>query len=110
MLAQSGPAGSCLQLLMRFASSGGGSGSVSNSLQALLVEHFEVDLSQVHRREAGTGDHVGDVGAQVRVDDVRAADSQQRIELIGRNVACFEDTGLLAFNQESDLIADFGGD
>src|SRR5471030_251804 len=84
-------------------------GRVGDRLHALLVEHFEVDLSQVHWWETGTGDHVGDVGAQVRIHDVRATDAQKRIELLGRNVTRFEDTGLLAFNQESDLVFDFGG-
>ena len=79
-------------------------------LLALCVEGFEVDLGQVHRREAGAADHVGDVGAQVRVHDVRAADAQQRIHLFCRDVAGFEDASLLAFDQESDLVLDLGGD
>ncbi len=98
-------AGSCLVCGGRWSSGSG----FSQSLAALLVEHFEVDLGQVHRRETGTGDHVGDVAAQVRVNDVRATDSQQWIHLISRNVAGFENTGLLAFNQERDLVFDLGG-
>src|SRR5450830_470614 len=85
-------------------------GSFSDGLLALLVEHFKVDFRQVYWWEAGTGDGVSDVGAQVWIHDVRAADAQQWIQLFCRNVASFEDTSLLAFYQERDFVFDFGGD
>ena len=65
-----------LNLILLVASRRASRGSLlGQRLAALLVEHFEVDLGQVHRREAGTGDHVGDVATQVRINDVRAADA-----------------------------------
>ncbi len=79
------------------------------SVPSVCCSASEIDFCQVDRRETGAGDHIGDVGAQVRIDDVRATDAQQRIQLLGRNVAHFEDAGLLAFDQERDLVLDLGG-
>ena len=45
---------------------------------ALLIESFEVDLGQVDRRQAGAADQVGDVRAQVGIDDPGADDAQDR--------------------------------
>src|SRR6478752_10757587 len=52
-------------------------------LRLLLLEHrLEVDFGQVHRREAAALDHVGNVAAQVRIDDLRAGDAEDRAHLV----------------------------
>src|ERR1700761_895001 len=53
---------------------------------ALLVQRLEVDFREVDRRETGARDRIGDVRAQVREQDGRACDADERIDLIGRNV------------------------
>ncbi|CAM2148074.1 hypothetical protein PT2222_10387 [Paraburkholderia tropica] len=79
-------------------------------LQALLVERLEVDLGEVDRREARTRDRVGDVRAQIREQDGRASDADERIDLFRRDVADVENAGLLGFDQERNLVLDLGGD
>ena len=74
----------------------------------LLVHGLEVDLGQVHRREAAALDHVGHVAAQVGVDDLRAGDAQDRAHLVVRQVADLEDAGLLGLDQEHGLVLDLG--
>src|SRR5690242_20381043 len=59
--------------------------SLARGLGLLLFEHgLEIDLGQVHRREAAALDHVGHVAAQVRVDDLRAGDAEDRAHLVFR--------------------------
>ena len=58
--------------------------------ETLLVQGLEVDLGQVHRREATALDHVGHVAAQVRVDDLRAGNAEDGAHLLIRQIADFE--------------------
>jgi hypothetical protein len=78
-------------------------------LLALLVKHFEINLGQMHRRESGARDDIRNIGAQIRIHDIRAADTKQRIELFGRDIARFKNACLLAFDQKRDLAVDFRG-
>ena len=80
-------------------------------LLLLGLEHgLEVHFGQQHRREAGAGADVGDDGAQVRVDDLRAGDAEDRLHLLVGQVADLEDAGLLGLDQEQRRVADLGGD
>src|SRR5471032_2026591 len=63
--------------------------------ETLLVQCLEVDFGEVDRRETGAGDRVGDVRAQVREQDRRAGNADQRIDLFSRNVTDIENTSLL---------------
>ena len=66
---------------------------LGDGLLALLVKHLEINLGQVHRRESGAGNHVGNIGTQIRIDNVRATNAKQWIELLGWNIARFKNTG-----------------
>src|SRR5690606_26842149 len=79
-------------------------------LQALLVERLEVDLRQVHRRQAGALDRVRNVRPQVGIDDVRADDVEQHRELVVGNAAYLEDPGFLRLDEEEGLLAHFRRD
>ena len=83
---------------------------LAEGLHALLVKHFKIYFGQMNRRKSGPCDRVRDIGAQVRVNDVRAADAEQRIKLFLRDVTRLENAGLLALDQERNLVLDFGGD
>src|SRR5688572_23047331 len=82
---------------------------LAGRLGLLLLEHgLEVDLGQVHRREAAALDHVGHVAAQVGVDDLRAGDAEDRTHLLFGQVADLEDAGLLGLDQEHGAVIDLG--
>src|SRR5690606_22544690 len=55
---------------------------------------------------SGTGNDVGDVGTQVGINDIGTANADQGIELVGRDIASLENTGLLALDQERNLVLD----
>jgi hypothetical protein len=75
----------------------------------LRLEHgLEVDLGQHDGREAGARADVGDDGAQVGVDHLRADDADDALHLLLRDVADLEDAGLLGFDQEQHALADLG--
>ena len=76
--------------------------------EALLVERLEVDFGEVDRREAGARDGVCDVRAQVREQDGRARNADERIDLFSRNVANVENARLLGFDQERNLVRHLG--
>ena len=84
---------------------------LAGGLRLLRLEHrLEVDFRQQHRREAGTGADVGDDRAQVRVDDARAGDADDRLQLVFGDVADLEDAALLGLDQEQRLVVDLGRD
>ena len=64
----------------------------------------------MHRRETGARHDVGDVGAQIGIDDLRAGDAHDRVHLLLRQVADLEDAGLLGLDQEHGLVLDLGRD
>jgi hypothetical protein len=76
----------------------------------LLVHGLEVDLGQVHRREAAALDQVGHIAAQVGVDDLRAGNAQDRAHLLFGQVADFKNAALLGFHQEHGTVGDLGRD
>ena len=80
-------------------------------LRLLRFEHgLEVDFGQQDRREAGARADVGDDGAQVGVDHLRAGDADDALHLLFGHVADLEDAGLLGLDQEQRLVLDLGRD
>src|SRR5690348_4996986 len=63
-------------------------------LQSLHIQRLERERREQHRREACAHHEVGDRLAQVRKEDRRAGDAEQRVELLRRHVAHGEDAGL----------------
>jgi len=50
---------------------------LSNRLLALVIKRFEVNLGQMKRRETSARDHVGDIRAQIGIQNVRTSDAEQ---------------------------------
>src|SRR3954467_14598694 len=73
-----------------------------------FVHGLEVQLGEVHGREASARDDVGHVGAQVGVQDLRAGDAQDGADLLLRHVANLEDAGLLDLDEEHRLVLELG--
>src|SRR5690606_4550493 len=64
----------------------------------------------MNRGQAGALDRVGDVRAQVGIDDVRADDVEQHGKLVLGDPADLEDAGLLRLDEEQGLVAHLRGD
>ena len=74
-----------------------------------MVEGLEIELIQLNRREASTRDDVGNIRAQIGIDNVRAVDAKDGLDLIFRNVAYLKNAGLLALDEKENLILDLRG-
>src|SRR5436190_18001966 len=75
-------------------------------LLLLEVERFEVERREDHRREAAARDHVRNGLAQVRIDERRTGDAEQRSELLRLRHAQLEDAGLASLGEEQRALAD----
>ena len=70
----------------------------------LAVEGEEVDLLEVERRVAAVAGHVADDPADVREDEPRALDHQERVQLVLRHVLDEEETGVVEFEDEDPSV------
>ena len=79
-------------------------------LHSLSKVGFKVDFAQVDRRHACTGQKVGNIAAEVRIDCGRAGNAENHGLVLFLEAFQKEDAGLFAFNQEngSFFIVDFG--
>src|SRR5262245_14905951 len=72
----------------------------------LLIQRLEANRREMYRRKARPHDGIGERFADVREEDRRAVDRDDRLELLLRDPANREDARLRGFDEEERLVAD----
>jgi len=85
----------------------GGLGVLSAVL-LLLIHGLEIDLGQMHGREASSLNHIGHCASQVGVDNLWASNPDDGAQLFLGHIANFKNTGLFGLDQKDRFVLDFG--
>src|SRR5262245_60657390 len=80
------------------------------ALDALQVERLERDRREQHRWEAAADHEVRDRFAQIGEKDGRTGDAQERLQVVGGDVAHLEDARLHRLGEEQRALAHLGAD
>ena len=64
----------------------------------------------MNRRKTAALNHVSDVAAQVRINDLRASNAEHDADLLVGHVTHFKNASLFGFDQEDGFVFDLGVD
>ena len=72
--------------------------------ETLLIEHLEVHLREMNRRNACTGHQIRQIGTKIGINHRRAEHISDVLQRFSRDSVNREDTGLTAFGQDNHFI------